>query len=78
MAWQTEGPLAVARGFIPNGYTRFWGTYFLWRDTLLSLDIVGRAWAFPRALSLTLSEEWMEVGFGKRWKEWEEERDWEL
>ena len=28
--------------------------------------------------SLTLSEEWMGMGDGRRWKEWEEGREWEL
>ena len=40
---QTEGPLAVTPGFIPTACTSIFGTYSLWMDTLLSLDIVGRA-----------------------------------
>ena len=44
-AWlgQTEEPLAVAPGFIFTVFTGFGGTYSLWTDTLVSLDIVGRA-----------------------------------
>ena len=50
-AWlgQTEGPLAVAPGFIPTACTVFLGTYSLWMDILLSLDIVGRALDLPQS-----------------------------
>ena len=39
---QTEGPLAVAPGFIPTAFTDFLGICLL-MDTLLSLHIVGRS-----------------------------------
>ena len=49
VAWlrQTEGPLAVAPGFIPTACTGFFNTYSLWVDTLLSLDIAERSLDLP-------------------------------
>ena len=58
---QTEGPLAVAPGFIPIACTVFLGFYSLWIYTLLSLDVVGRA------LDLSQSK----VPYPHRW--WREE-----
>ena len=45
---QTES-LAVRPGFIPTALYWIFGAHFLWRDTLLSLDIVGRALVLPQS-----------------------------
>ena len=45
---QTEGPLAVAPGFIPTACTGFLGTYSLWMNTLISLEIVGMTFGLPQ------------------------------
>ena len=66
---QTEGPLSVAPGFIPTACTGFFGTYSLWMDTFLSLDIVGRALNLAQSNVPFLFEEW--IG---EWAEWEERR----
>ena len=46
--WQTEGPLAVALGFVSAACTGFLGSYSLWIYTLLSLDVVGRTLDLPQ------------------------------
>ena len=59
-------------------YCLYWlfGTYFLWIDTLLSLDIVGRALYLPQ--SNVPYPLWGVDGDEGRWKEWKEGREWEL
>ena len=48
-----------------------WGTHSLWKDTLLSLDTVGRALNLPQSnVPYPLS--------GLGWREWKEGREWEL
>ena len=44
---QTARALAVAPGFISTACSGFLGTHFLWMDTLLSLDKVGKPWTLP-------------------------------
>ena len=41
--------LAVAPEVVPTVSTGFFGTYSLWMDTFLSLDIVGRALDLPQS-----------------------------
>ena len=42
------GPLALRPGFIPTACSGF-GTHSLWRDSLHSLDIVGRVLVLPQS-----------------------------
>ena len=45
---QAVGPLAVGAGLIPTACTGFFGTHSLWRNTLLSLNIVSRTLVLPQ------------------------------
>ena len=74
VAWlgQTEGPLAMAPGFIPPSCTGFLGTYSLLIYIFLSLDIVERALVLPQSKCAlhSLRSGWG-LGRRKRWREWE-------
>ena len=46
---KTDGPMAVAPGFISTACTGFLGNYSLWMDTLFSIDIVERDLELPQS-----------------------------
>ena len=46
---QIAEQLAMATGFVSPPWTGIWGTYSLWKDNLLSLDIVGRVLDLPQS-----------------------------